>query len=65
MSTCASRSDTQNLLYYHSQFAFPVSRGASIQQRRRVLSAGDESGFITGPVFPDMHSIFLNVEFSY
>ncbi len=57
--------DTQNVLYYHSQFAFPVKEAEQFNSAAKFSPQATKSGFITGPVFPDMHAIFLNVEFSY
>ena len=57
--------DSQNVLYYHSQFAFPVAEAQQFNSAAKFSPQATKSGFITGPVFPDMHSIFLNVEFSY
>ncbi|HEV3110198.1 MAG TPA: hypothetical protein VGY99_06865 [Candidatus Binataceae bacterium] len=57
--------DTQNVLYYHSQFAFPVAEALQFNNKSAYTPIATKSGFITGPVFPDMHSIFLNVEFAY
>jgi hypothetical protein len=57
--------DSQNVLYYHSQFAFPVKEAQQFNSAAKFSPQATKSGLITGPVFPDMHSIFLNVEFSY
>ncbi|HKD69963.1 MAG TPA: hypothetical protein VKB84_24200 [Candidatus Binataceae bacterium] len=57
--------DTQNLHYYHSQFAFPVAEALTFDKQSAYSPIAKKTGFIGGPVFPDMHSIFLNVEFAY
>jgi len=57
--------DSQNVLYYHSQFAFPVAEAKQFNSGAAFTPIATRSGFITGPVFPDMHAIFLNLEFSY
>ena len=50
--------DSQNVLYYHSQFAFPVAEAQQFNSAAKFSPQATKSGFITGPVFPDMHSIF-------
>jgi hypothetical protein len=57
--------DTQNVLYYHNQFAFPVAEALQFNNKSVYSPIAIANKAITGPVFPDMHSIFLNVEFAY
>ncbi len=57
--------DTQNVHYYHSQFAFPVAEALTFNSASKYSPIAIHNKAITGPVFPDMHSIFLNVEFAY
>ncbi len=57
--------DTQNVHYYHGQFAFPVAEALQFNSASKYSPVALKNKAITGPVFPDMHSIFLNVEFAY
>lgn len=58
--------DSQNLLYYHGQFNFPLTEALKFQNNKGSYTAtATKNGFISGPVFPDMHAVFLNVEFAY
>jgi hypothetical protein len=57
--------DSQNVLYYHSQFGFPLAEALQFNSAAKYSPVAIANKAITGPVFPDMHSIFLNVEFSY
>jgi len=62
--------DSQNLLFYHSQFGLPVSSleqynyipGGTLNGRLLPKSPGF---VIPGLVPRDMHTIFLNIEFAY
>ncbi len=53
--------DSQNLLYYHSQFTFPASEIADFNPK---LAKANPAG-IKYAVPRDIHAILLNVEFSY
>ncbi len=53
--------DSQNLLYYHSDFTFPASDLANFNPK---LAKANPAG-IKYAVPRDIHAIFLNVEFSY
>ncbi len=53
--------DSQNLLYYHSQFTFPASEIANFNPK---LALANPAG-IKYAVPRDIHGFFLNVEFSY
>jgi hypothetical protein len=62
--------DSQNLLFYHSQFGLPVSYldgfnyapGSTFNGR----SLPKSPGFVIPDLVPrDMHTIFLNIEFAY
>ena len=57
--------DSQNLLYYHSQFGFPTDEALKFNSAAKFSPFAPKGGAITGPVFPDMHAVFLNVEFAY
>jgi hypothetical protein len=57
--------DSQNVLYYHDQMAFPVAEALKFNSASVYSPIAKKTGFITGPVFPDMHSFFLNIEFAY
>jgi len=60
--------DSQNLLFYHSQFGVPISYA----QQFNYLPGGTfngrklpKTGTIPNTVPNDMHAIFLNIEFAY
>jgi hypothetical protein len=57
--------DSQNVLYYHSQTAVPLAEALSFNNAAKYSPIAIANKAITGAVFPDMHAIFLNVEFSY
>ena len=45
--------DTQNVLYYHSQFTFPVAEAHQFNRRRGVSRRrSTSSGLISGLVYP-------------
>lgn len=54
--------DSQNLSYYHGQFAFPVSEA---KQLGWTAPSGFKGSTIPSAVPWDTHAIFANVEFSY
>jgi len=53
--------DSQNLLYYHSQFTFPANELATFNP---AAAKANPDG-IKNAVPRDIHAFFLNVEFSY
>jgi hypothetical protein len=57
--------DSQNVLYYHSQFPFPLHQALSFDNKAVYSPIAVGNKAITGPVFPDMHAVFLNIEFAY
>ncbi len=54
--------DTQNTLFYHNQFDFPV---AYAKQFGFVPPTGFKSATIPDVVIPDTHAIFMNAEFAF
>jgi hypothetical protein len=62
--------DSQNVLYYHNQFGIPVSEASTFGYQPGTTFNGRRlpnipSFVIPNLVPPDVHSIFLNVEFAY
>src|SRR5579863_5675459 len=62
--------DSQNVLFYHSQFGIPVSKAATFNYVPGAALNGRLTPSIPSFVIPDLvprdtHSIFLNVEFAY
>jgi hypothetical protein len=60
--------DSQNLLFYHSQFSMPTSYLAKFNYLPGSAFNGrslPKSGFIPNMVPLDMHAFFLNMEFAY
>jgi hypothetical protein len=54
--------DSQNLSYYHGQFAFPVSEAKELGW---TAPTGFKGSTVPSAVPWDTHAIFANVEFSY
>lgn len=60
--------DSQNLLFYHSQFGIPVSYAQQFNYAPGGTFNGRQlprTGVIPDEVPRDMHTIFLNIEFAY
>ncbi|MGH7933690.1 MAG: hypothetical protein ACREQN_11075 [Candidatus Binataceae bacterium] len=61
--------NSQNLLFYHNQFSFPVSEAAKFNyipgSKLNGLILPGKGSSIPNVVPRDNHSIFLNMEFSY
>lgn len=60
--------DSQNLLFYHSQFGVPIPYASSFNYPAGGTFNGrklPKTGTIPNTVPNDMHAIFLNIEFAY